>query len=76
MYNSIFGYRYINGYKIDFFGWDKEKEQILYEIYGKIRKAKRHYVCKWGGNPYPGTIIEYYQIILPTGKKVKYNIYA
>ena len=76
MYQSMFGYRYINGYKVDIFGWDDKTEQIIYEIGGKIRKAKRHYVCGWGGNPFPGTIIEYYQIILPTGKKVKYNIYA
>lgn len=41
MYQSIFGYRYINGYKVDIFGWDDKKEQILYEINGKIRKAKR-----------------------------------
>mgnify|MGYP003294968350 CR=1 FL=1 len=76
MYRSMFGCRYINGFKVDIFGYDDKTEQILYEICGKIRKAKRHYVCPWGGNPFPGTIIEYYQIILPTGKKVKYNIYA
>lgn len=78
MYNSMFGYRYINGYRVDIFGWDDVKEQISYEINGKIRKAKRHWT-KAGmslGNPPPGTIIEYYQIILPNGEKVKYNIYA
>ena len=40
MYNSMFGYRYINGYKVDIFGWDDIDEQIYYEIDGKIRKAK------------------------------------
>ena len=76
MYQSMFGYRYIKGYKVDIFGWDDISEQIDYEINGKCRKAKRHYVCPFGGNPYPGTIIEYYILILPNGKKVKYNIYA
>ena len=79
MYQSIFGYRYIDGFKVDIFGWDDVNEQILYEIRGKIRKAKRHYtkaaLCL-GGNPFPGTRLEYYQIVLPTGKKVNYNIYA
>ena len=28
MYNSIFGYRYINGYKVGIFGWDDVDEQI------------------------------------------------
>lgn len=78
MYNSIFGYRYIKGYKVDIFGWDDVDEQIYYEIDGKIRKAKRHWTraALGHGNPYPGTIIEWYTIILPNGKKAKYNIYA
>ena len=78
MYGSMFGYRYINGYKVDFFGFDKEKQSILYEINGKIRQAKRHYTraAMGHGNPYPGTRLEYYQIILPNGKKVNYNIYS
>lgn len=78
MYQSIFGYRYINGYKIDFFGWDDVTEQLLYEINGKIRKAKRHYTkaATGFGNPYPGTRLEWYDIILPNGKKAQYNIYA
>lgn len=78
MYQSIFGYRYINGYKVDIFGWDDVNEKIQYEINGKIRKAKRHYTrsAVGHGNPPPGTILEYYNIVLPNGKKVKYNIYA
>lgn len=78
MYQSIFGYRYVNGFRVDIFGWDDIKEQILYEIEGKIRKAKRHHTraALGFGNPFPGTIIEYYYIILPNGKKAKYNIYA
>lgn len=78
MYQSIFGYRYINGYKVDIFAWDDKNEKISYEINGKIRTAKRHYTraALGHGNPYPGTRLEYYQIILPTGKKVNYNIYA
>lgn len=78
MYQSIFGYRYVNGYKVDIFGWDDVSEKIQYEINGKIRKAKRHYTkaAMSHGNPPPGTILEYYTIILPNGKKVKYNIYA
>ena len=78
MCQSIFGYRYIKGYRVDIFGWDDKHEKILYEIDGKIRKAKRHYTkaALGFGNPFPGTIIEYYQIILPNGKKAKYNIYA
>ena len=74
----MFGNRWISGYKVDIFGWDDVKEQIHYEINGKVRKAKRHWT-KAGlslGNPYPGTIIEYYHIVLPNGKKVKYDIYA
>ena len=78
MYQSIFGYRYICGYKVDIFGWDDKSEKISYEINGKIRTAKRHYTraALGHGNPYPGTRLEYYQIILPNGKKVNYNIYA
>lgn len=78
MYQSMFGSRYINGYRVDIFGWDDVKEQILYEICGKIRKAKRHYTraALGYGNPFPGTLLEYYEIILPTGKKTRYNIYA
>ena len=78
MYQSIFGYRYINGFKVDIFGWDDKSEKITYEINGKIRTAKRHYTraALGFGNPFPGTRLEYYQIILPNGKKVNYNIYA
>lgn len=78
MYQSMFGYRNISGYKVDIFGWDDKNEKILYEINGKIRTAKRHYTraALGFGNPYPGTRLEYYQIILPNGKKVNYNIYA
>jgi hypothetical protein len=78
MYQSIFGYRYINDFKVDIFGWNDKTEQIDYEINGKIRKAKRHYTkaAMGHGNPPPGTRLEYYEIILPTGKKVYYNIYA
>lgn len=78
MYRSMFGHRYINGYRVDIFGWDDVKEQISYEIGGKIRKAKRHYTraALGYGNPFPGTLLEYYEIILPTGKKTRYNIYA
>lgn len=51
----MFGYRWINGYKIDIFGWDDVKEQIIYEINGKIRTAKRHYTraALGHGNPFP-----------------------
>lgn len=78
MYQSMFGIRYINGFKVDIFGWDDVTERIDYEIKGKCRKAKRHYTraALGHGNPPPGTILEYYQIILPNGKKVKYNIYS
>jgi len=73
---NFYGYKYINGFKIDFFGFDNEKDQLLYHDGYKIRKATRHYVCPFGGNPFPGTIIEWYQIILPNNKRVKYNIRA
>ena len=78
MYQSIFGHRWISGYKVDIFGWDGIAERIDYEINGKCRKAKRHYTraAMGHGNPPPGTRLEYYQLILPTGKKVNYNIYA
>lgn len=74
----MFGYRYIKGYRIDIFGWDDLKEQIIYEVDGKIRQAKRHYTraALGFGNPPPGTRLEWYEIILPNGKKAKYNIYA
>ena len=78
MYQSIFGYRYIKGFKVDIFGWDDARERIDYEINGKIRSAKRHYTragLSWG-NPPAGTILEYYEIILPNGKKTRYNITA
>lgn len=73
---GFYGYKYINGFKIDFFGFDDKKEQLLYHDGVRTRRAKRHYVCPFGGNPFPGTIIEYYTIILPNGKHYKYNIYA
>lgn len=78
MYQSIFGYRWIKGYRVDIFGWDDKKERIEYESGGKIRSAKRHYTraALGHGNPPPGTVIEYYNIILPNGKTAKYNIYA
>lgn len=78
MYQSIFGYRYINGYKVDIFGWDDVNEKITYEINGKIRTAKRHYTraALGFGNPPPGARLEWYEIILPNGKKAHYNIYA
>lgn len=78
MYQSKFGYRYINGYKIDIFGWDDINEKITYESGGKIRTAKRHYTraAMDFGNPFPGTLIEWYQIILPDGKRARYCIYA
>lgn len=78
MYQLIFGYRYINGYKVNIFGWDDVRERIDYEINGKIRTAKRHYTraALGHGNAFPGTRLEWYQIILPNGKRVNYNIYA
>lgn len=78
MYQSIFGYRYISGYKVDIFGWDDEHERIVYEIDGKIRTAKRNYTraALGHGNPPPGTRLEWYTIILPNGKKATYSIYA
>ena len=78
MYQSIFGCRYIKGFKVDFFGWEKETERIVYESGGKIRSAKRHYTkaATGFGNPPPGTLIEYYEIILPDGKKARYKIYT
>ena len=74
----MFGYRWINGYKVDIFGWDDKTESIDYEINGKIRRAKRHFTraALGHGNPPPGIRLEYYQIILPNGKKVNYNIYS
>lgn len=78
MYQSIFGYRYIKGFKVDIFGWDDVFEKITYEINGKIRTAKRYYTSAalGFGNPPPGTLLEYYNIILPNGEKARYNIYA
>lgn len=64
-------------YAVDVYGYDKEKEQIIYCVdNGKERKAKLHYVCGFGGNPYPGTLIEYYNIVLPNGKQTRLGIYA
>lgn len=76
MFNSVFGIKYINGERLDFYGFDWNTAQILYVSGNKSRKAKRHYVCHFGGNPYPGTLIEYYNVILPTGKRARYSIYA
>lgn len=74
--NSVYGYKNIKGYRMDVFGFNEEKDRICYEIGGKCREAKRHYVCGFGGNPYPGTLIEYYNIILPNGKRARYSIYS
>lgn len=80
MYQSMFGVRYINGYKVDIFGWDDKTERISYYVYGsgKTREAKRHYTpaALGFGNPYPGTLLEYYEIILPNGKKARYGVFA
>ena len=73
---NFYGYHYINGYRVDVFGYDPETEQIDYEIGGKCRRAKKNYVCKWGGNPYPGTLIEYYNLILPNGKRARLSVRA
>lgn len=73
---NFFGYHYIKGYRVDVFGYDPKTEQIDYEIGGKCRKAVKHYVCKWGGNPYPGTLIEYYNLILPNGKRARLSVRA
>ena len=73
---NFYGYHYINGYRVDVFGYDPETERIDYEINGKCRKALKHYVAKWGGNPYPGTLIEYYNLILPNGKRARLSVYA
>lgn len=74
--NNFFGYKYIDGFKIDFFGWNDETDRLMYYSGDKVREAKRHYVCPFGGNPFPGTIIEWFLIVLPNGKKRRYNVYA
>lgn len=73
---KLWGHHYISGYRVDVFGWDPETERIDYEINGKIKTARRHYVCGFGGNPYPGTLIEYYNIILPNGKRRRLSVRA
>lgn len=73
--NNFYEKKYIKGFQVDIFGWDDEADSIIYYS-DKTRKAKRNYVCAFGGNPYPGTLIEYYNIILPNGKKARYSIYA
>ncbi len=74
--HPIFRTHHIDGYAVDIFGYDTEKMCIVYEINGKVRTARQYYVCPFGGNPFPGTLIEYYNIILPNGKKRRLNIYA
>ena len=78
MYQSVFGRRYINGFEIDFFGWDAEKERIEYISGGKVRTAKRNFP-RWAlrlhGNTPPGVLLSWYNIILPNGKKARYSIY-
>lgn len=71
--NSLYGVHYIKGHAVDVYGYDSDKERITYCVdNGKERQAKRHYVLHGlGGNPYPGTLIEYYDIILPNGKKTR-----
>jgi hypothetical protein len=74
----MFGYRYIGGYRVDIFGWDDVAEKITYEVGGTIRTAKRHYTraALGHGNPPPGVLLEWYQIILPNGKRTRYCIYS
>ena len=73
---GFYGKKYIKGFQIDIIGFEKETDRLLYISGSNTRKAKRNYICSFGGNPYPGTIIEFYNIVLPNGKKAKYNIYA
>ena len=75
--NELFRVHYLNGYKVDVYGYDEKTEQIIYCADGyKERKAKKHYVCPFGGNPYPGTLIEYYNVILPDGRHARIEIRA
>lgn len=73
---ELFRVHYINGYTVHVFGYNPDTEQIDYETGNRCRRAKKHYVCPWGGNPYPGTVIEYYNIILPNGKRARLTIRA
>ena len=73
---NLYGKHYHNGYMVDVFGWDQTTDRIIYIIGNKIRMAKRYYVCPFGGNPYPGTLIEYYNIILPNGKRIRLSVRA
>lgn len=75
--NELYRTHYLNGHKIDVYGYDDETKQIIYCVDdGKERKAKSHYVCPYGGNPYLGTLIEYYIIILPNRKHIRLEIRA
>ena len=77
---KLFGYHYINGYKIDVYGSERNEHNnivIHYTDGKKIRRATEHYNLRGlGGNPYPDTIISYFYITLPNGQRVKMNICA
>lgn len=75
--NELYRKHYIKGHEVDAYGYNDEKQQIIYCVdNGKERRAKRHYVARFGGNPYPGTLIEYYVIILPNRKRIRLEIRA
>lgn len=73
---SLYGKHYYGGHVIDIYGYDDEKEQIVYNVdNGRERRAKGHYVCGFGGNPFPGTIVSWYSIVIGS-HRIKWNIFA
>lgn len=81
MYNEFYEAHTINGYKMDFYG--VEKDVLTYCYYYdpavKMRKATLQ-LCEWAkhlhGNAPSGTKYGYYKIQLPNGKRVNYNVYC
>lgn len=66
---SVFHYYYFDDFKVDVFGYDREKEQYLYSVEtwysSKMRQAKPHYTTRDC----------YINIITPTGKTKRLYLY-
>jgi len=75
--NELYRKHYIKGHEVDVYGYNDEKQQIIYCVdLGKERRAKRNSIALGHGNPYPGTLIEYYVIILRNKKRIRLEIRA
>lgn len=68
-FSAPFGHYYFNGFKVDVFGYNDEKERYVYSVEtpysSKVREAKAHYTT-------PQSQLDpscYIEIVAPNGNK-------